>query len=111
MLEHNVLGDRLILLAVQEADQVAEEVVPLELLTDDQLALIHLAFEELAAERDELDITGGRRDQPENLRRFHHLEQIAELELQIARDLVTVVAAAAIFQRFEQAEDPSDLAI
>ena len=95
----------LILLSVQEADEVAEEAVLLQLLAQHQLALVHVAVEKLFAERFEHDVAGRSRDEAENFRGLHHLEQIAEFEIEIARDFVAVLAPAAILEQFEQAED------
>ena len=60
----------------------------------------------LLAQRLEHDVAGGGDDEAEDFGGLHHLEQVAEIELQVAGDLVAVVAAAAIFEGFQQAEDP-----
>src|ERR1700731_3049731 len=78
----------------------------LQLLANDYFALIDLGVEKLFSERGQHHVAVGSRDQAENLRRLHHLEQIAEFEIEIARDFVAVLAAAAILEQFEQAEDP-----
>ena len=48
----------------------------------------------------------GVRDEAEDLRGLHYLQQVGEFELQIARDAIAVVAAPAILERLQQPEDP-----
>src|SRR5208282_881660 len=109
--EHDFLGQGFVLLAMQQADEVAEEAVLLQLLAQHQLAIVDVGGEKLLAERFEHDVTGRSRRESEDFRGLHHFEQIAELEIEIARDYVAVLAAAAILEEFEQAEDQSQRAI
>src|SRR5579872_1644742 len=73
--------------------------------------MIDVELEELFAERLQHHVAGGSAYEAEQLGRLHHLKQIGEVELQIARDAIAVIAAAAILQRLEQAEHPGQLAI
>src|SRR5216683_975405 len=111
MLQNDLLLERAIFLSAQKAHQVRKKSMLLELLAHHQLALVHVAFEKFLAERFEHDIAGRRRHEAQDLGRLHHLEQVAELELQVARDFVAVVAPTAVLESFEQPEDPRQLAI
>src|SRR5882757_152 len=91
---------------MQEPDEVAEQAVLLQLLAHDYFALVDLGVEKLFSERGQHDVAVRSRDEAEDFRRLHHLEQVAEFEIQIARDFVAIFAAAAILEQFEQAEDP-----
>src|SRR5260370_1549370 len=111
MLEHDVLGQRLVRLPMQEADEVAEQAALLQLLAHNQLALVDFGIEKLFSERLKHEVAGRSRDEAKDFRRLHHLEQIAESEIEIARELVAVLASAAILQQFKQAEDQRQLRI
>src|SRR5208337_3361649 len=102
--EHDFLGKRLVLLAMEQADEVAEETVLLQLLAHDEFALVDLRLEKLFAQRLEHRVASRSRNQAEDFRGLHDLEQIAEFEIEIARDFVAVLAPAAILEQFEQAK-------
>src|SRR5271170_2040769 len=109
--EHDFLGQGLVLLAVQQADEIAEEAVLLQLLAQHQLTIVDVRGEKLLAERFEHDVAGRSRREAQDFRGLHHFEQIAELEIEIPRDFVAVLAPAAILEQFEQAEDQRQRAI
>src|SRR5262245_19155029 len=111
MFEHHFLAQRAILLRAQQTDKVTEQAELLQLLAHQELALVDVTFEKLLTEWLQHDVTRGRGNEPENLGRLHYLEQVAELKLQVARDLVAVLASALILQVFEQAENPGQLAV
>src|SRR5271163_1626410 len=83
----------------------------LELLAQHQLAPVHIELKELLAGRLKHHVAGRGGDEAENLGRFHHFEQVGELEVQVARDPIAVVVPAALLERFEQPEHPGELAI
>src|SRR6202022_1911714 len=77
----------------------------LQLLAYDYLALIDLGVEKLFSKRRQHHVAVRSRDEAKNFRRLHHLEQVAELDVEIARDFVTVFPSAPILEVFEQADD------
>src|SRR6202158_6457715 len=82
-----------------------------ELFADDAFALVHVGGKKLTPQRFQHHVTGRSGNQSQDFRRFHYLEQVGELETQVARDLVAVLAPAAVLEMLEQAEDPRQLAV
>src|SRR5581483_3006185 len=109
--EHDLLVERVILLRAQQAHQVSEQGVLAQLLADDPFALVDVGGEELAPQRFEHHVARRGRNQAEDLGRLHHLEQVGKLEVEVACDLVAVLAPAAVLEHLEQAEDPWQLAV
>src|SRR6202030_2737646 len=58
MFQHDFPGKRLVLLTAKKSDEIAEEAVFLQLLTQDQLAFVDLRFEKLFPERLEHRVAG-----------------------------------------------------
>src|SRR5215469_11909257 len=106
MFEHHLLAQRAILLRAEQTDKITEQSELLQLFAQQELALVDVALQKLLTERLHDDVARGRRNETENLASLHYLEQVAELELQVARDLIAVFAPTLIVQIFEQAENP-----
>src|SRR5271163_4083390 len=111
MLQDDLFVERSIFLPAQQPHQVGEKSLFLELFAHDQFALIDIAVDRLFAQRLEHHVPGGRRNEAQNFGGLHHFKEVAELEVQVASNAVAVVAAAAILERLEQAENPAHLAI
>src|SRR5271168_3513680 len=101
----------MIFLAAQQPHEIAEQRMFDELLAEDAFARIHVGGEKFAAQLLQHYVAGRSGDQPQDFRRLHHLEQVGELEAEITRDLVAVLASAAILQHLEEAEDPRQLGV